>query len=431
MTQGTREDTLARAPIPVVVQQHVEEAAHLRNVRSTLAHAPHVRLRHLERLDERIAAHLDGIAVAGEYGAALSRRALDPPGTGSVFTATVLAIESRDPARLQHVLALSADAAQSRRGLLSAFGWVSGASLRGITKTLLDANEPWWREVGLAACAMHRVDPGAALLQRAIDLENHPALTSRALHAATALGLVGFRDACVDRVRTSAEPIAFAAACAATLLGDRTAAVDVLRSRTSAPGAERDAALALWLKLAPHDEVRELLKALHGKPGAISTLIRAIGVVGDSSYIPWLIARMDDLALTRLAGESFSLITGLDLSYLDLDRKPPENARSGPNDDPDDDDVAMDEDDGLPWPDQDKATDWWKANGSRFAPGTRYFMGHPPTTAHCLSVLQTGFQRQRRHAAEHLCLLQPGTPLFNTAAPAWRQQRLLAQMVDS
>ena len=40
-------------------------------------------------------------------------------------------------------------------------------------------------------------------------------------------------------------------------------------------------------------------------------------------------------------------------------------------------------------------------------------------------MLREGFQRQRSAAALYLCLLQPGTPLFNTAAPAWRQQRLL------
>jgi hypothetical protein len=43
-------------------------------------------------------------------------------------------------------------------------------------------------------------------------------------------------------------------------------------------------------------------------------------------------------------------------------------------------------------------------------------------------VLKTGHQRQRILAAHYLCLLNPGTPLFNTSAPAWRQQRLLAQM---
>ena len=53
--------------------------------------------------------------------------------------------------------------------------------------------------------------------------------------------------------------------------------------------------------------------------------------------------------------------------------------------------------------------------------------GELPTPAHCLQVLATGYQRQRLAAAEHLSLLTPGTPLFNVAAPAWRQQRLLAK----
>ena len=46
----------------------------------------------------------------------------------------------------------------------------------------------------------------------------------------------------------------------------------------------------------------------------------------------------------------------------------------------------------------------------------------------CVHVLKHGYQRQRILAAHYLCLLRPGTPLFNTSAPAWRQQRLLAQM---
>ena len=60
-------DRLARPAVPVVVMQHVEEAAHLRHVRSVLVRGPYVWLLHLRRLDERIAVHLDGISVAGAY----------------------------------------------------------------------------------------------------------------------------------------------------------------------------------------------------------------------------------------------------------------------------------------------------------------------------------------------------------------------------
>ncbi len=136
---------------------------------------------------------------------------------------------------------------------------------------------------------------------------------------------------------------------------------------------------------------------------------------------------MRDAKLARLAGEAFGTITGLGLVALGLDRKPPENLESIPNDDPGDQSVDMDPDDGLPWPDPAKCAAWWDANKHRFQEGLRYFMGAPPTREHCVKVLRDGYQRQRIAAAQYLCLLNPGTPLFNTSAPAWRQQRWLAK----
>jgi len=55
-------------------------------------------------------------------------------------------------------------------------------------------------------------------------------------------------------------------------------------------------------------------------------------------------------------------------------------------------------------------------------------MGQPVTREHGIDVLTNGYQRQRILAAHYLCLLDPGTPPFNTSARAWRQQRLLARM---
>ena len=58
----------------------------------------------------------------------------------------------------------------------------------------------------------------------------------------------------------------------------------------------------------------------------------------------------------------------------------------------------------------------------------RYFIGEPLNRENCLRVLKDGFQRQRIAAAIYLSLLNPGTPLFEWRAPAWRQQRLLSTM---
>lgn len=420
---------IARPPIPTVVMQHVEEAAHLRHVRSVLVRAPHVRLLQLGRLDERIAAHLDGIAVAGAYGAGLVQQALERPATGEIFTATVGAIADRDVERLDKLLAITEALPASRAGLLSAFGWVSASDLQGTTRALLQAPQPWRREVGLATCAMHGVDPRAALDTALRD--GDAALRARALRVAGICGRRDLADACLAALADGDARWAVEAAWAALLLGHRAEAVHALEAHALDAGLAqglRLTSLRALLKVLAPPRAHALLAALAKDPAQVRFLIQGIAIAGDPHHVPWLIAQMADLQLARLAGEAFSFITGLDLAYLDLERKPPENVQFGPTDDPDDDNVAMDEDDSLPWPDPEKISAWWHANGHRFAPGTRYFMGERPSPSHCLGVLKTGFQRQRMAAAEHLCLLQPGTPLFNVAAPTWRQQRVLPTM---
>jgi uncharacterized protein (TIGR02270 family) len=416
-----------RSSLPAVVQQHVEEAAMLRNSRTSQISAPYVKLHQLRKVDDRLVAHLDGLEVAGEYGSKLAASVLERPGRGEAFTATVRTIEGRDVLGLDKLLAIAEAAPEILPGVISAFGWVGSASLRGITKAFLESPSPLRRQVGLAACAMHGVDPGT-IVDAALN-DDDAGVRVRALRLLTQLGQIDKVFACVDAIADEDAHCEFEAACAAALLGNRSGSIVALQGFASEPGQSRRRALGLLLKLQEPPAANATLTALAQDPACIRLLIQGIGTAGDPHYVPWLIQQMQDLKLSRLAGESFCFITGLDLAYLDLERKPPEGVDFGPNDDPNDDNVAMDEDDGLPWPDVEKITAWWQEHGHRFAPGTRYFMGEPPSPAHCLDVLKNGYQRQRMAAAIYLCLLKPGTPLFNCAAPAWRQQRLLAKMV--
>ncbi len=418
--------SVARFPIPVVVSQHVEDAAAIRSTRTHLVSAPHVKLLHLGRLDERLAAHLDGVAVAGDFGAQLAAAALESPGTGQVFVATVGAIQSGQAHGLDKLFSLVEALADAQNGLISAFGWVSRETLKGTASALLHAAAPFRKRVGIGACALHRVDPGAAL---SAAISSPDALVrARSLRCA---GEVGRRDqlpACVEHLNDEDPACAFWAAWSAVLFGERGQALDSLRALGMSPGPHRDRALQVVLKILSNQDALSLLRALAVDPANQRILIQATGITGDPVYLPWLIKQMDDLKLTRLAGESFSFITGLDLGYLDLERKPPEGVEFGPNDNPADEDVAMDPDDGLPWPDPVKIQKWWEPNKHRFQPGVRYFMGEPVNIENCKRVLRDGYQRQRIAAALYLSLLQPGTPLFPTSAPAWRQQRWLAKM---
>lgn len=416
----------SRQPIAQVIHQHAEESAILHNTRAVLVAAPHVKLHQLRRLDDRIAAHLDGVAVAGEFGWKLCEEALETPSIGTVFAATERAIEDKNLPALNKLLALAEALPEAQPGLISAFGWASAQFLQGTIKSLLAASNPFLHQVGIAACAMHQVDPGAALASAIADKD--APLRARALRVTGEAGRRDLLPACVKALADTDAAGRFWAAYATALLGEQGKAMPVLQDVVMRPGPLRVRALQLLLKFIAMPHANEVLKSLAREPANIRLLIQGAGIAGDPYYVPWLIKQMADLKLTRLAGESFSLITGLDLAYLDLEVKPPENVELSPNDNPDDDNVAMDEDDSLPWPDATKIEQWWAANKAHFKDGTRYFMGEPVARTRCVEVLKEGFQRQRIAAALHLCLLQPGSKLFPTRAPAWRQQRWLAQL---
>lgn len=418
--------SLQRPPIPAIVEQHAEESAMLRHQRAVLVRAPHVALRHLRRLDDRIAAHLDGLAVAGDFGAQCAQAGLARAGAGEVFAVAVGVIESKDSTGLDKLLALAAALPEAQRGLLSAFGWVSASQLQGVVRQLLASPVPHQRAMGLGVCRLHRVDPGTVLASALADGE--AGLRLEALCTAAALGRVDRLGAALALLGHEDAAVARQAALTACLLGDRAAALQQLEALLLHEGPE-DQALALLTLLASRwERGAELVRQIAQRSAQPQRrVIRACGWLGDTRLVPWLIELMSIDPLARLAGESFTMITGADLAALDLERKPPADFESGPSDRPEDDDVALDEDDSLPWPDAERVSRWWAERAASLPSGGRCFMGASPTLAHCEQVLRDGTQRQRGVAAVLRCVLQPGTALFPTAAPAWRQQRLLAQ----
>ncbi len=397
----------------------------LRSVRGVLVRAPHVKLLQLGRTDERLAAHLDGLSVSSDCGEGLSQTALDDPGVGPLFVSAVLAIERRDIQQIERLLSLLNTVPDAPRALSSAFGWVAPELLRGITAPLLANESPGARWLGIAACAQHRVDPGAPLAAAIEHADTR--LRSRALQAAGELGRIDLLAACQAYLQD--EPsVSLLAARSAALLGDRGAALSTLRALALQSSPHQLEALALSLFMADAEAARGLVKELAANGAPLRTLIKAAAWAGDAQVMPWLFKHMEDDANARLAGEAFSFITGIDLAWLDLDRKPPDTVAAGPNDDPNDDHVAPDEDESLPWPDLPKLTAWWSTNAERFPAGQRLFAGAAPTTDHCFQVLKEHTQRRRMAAALYMSLIRPGTLLFNCAAPARRQERLLAQM---
>jgi uncharacterized protein (TIGR02270 family) len=411
--------------VPNVLQQHADDVVALAAGRHALTTAPYVNLSRLRRADQRLMAHLDGLRLAGAEADALFRGMREQLSSGSVFALSLAALQRRDWVALEGILAIVQSLPETLDGLLGAFGWLEPSQLQGIAPWLLESREPFRRVVGISLCVIHGLDPGLAAARYVHDPD--AAVRARAVRAAGELGIRELHTACLGAIANDPDVRPWAA-WSGVLLGDRHRALDVLAEYAVQPGEHRDAYFRLMLQAMMLPSAHSFLHHVSQQSGNVPRILAGSGIVGDPVYVPWLIRQMEEPIRARRAGEAFTLITGVNLGAQALDRPAPPAVTSGPTDDPDDPDVAVDLDDGLSWPDAENIRLWWDANGGRFQPGARYFMGEAVTRAHCIDVLKNGHQRQRIMAAHYLCLLDPGTPLFNTSAPAGRQQRLLAQM---
>ncbi|MGE3152915.1 MAG: TIGR02270 family protein [Nitrospiraceae bacterium] len=405
-----------------IVSQHAEEAAFLWLLRSNATRQPHYALKDLAKLDGRVEAHLDGLRVAGEPGWELCKAALGSEEPGEMFAASVMAFESDNESRIQAVLDVVAAKPELLYGMVSALGWLSFEQASPHIQPLLGSEVHLHRQIGLAACAVHRADPGQAL-NLAVTSRNLP-LRARALKAVGELGRKDLLGAVKDHLRAEDENVRYWAAWSGALLGEPSA-VPVLQGFAIPNNSYAEQACGMALRRLSLDEAHAWGRELAGRPATRRMAVIGVGVVGDPAQIPWLVEQMAIPNVARVAGESFTFITGIDLAYDDLERDKPEGFEAGPTENPEDENVEMDPDEDLPWPHPELIEKWWSQNKSRFTNGTRYLCGQPMTVESLNQVLRTGKQRQRIAAAIELAMRQPGTPLFNTSAPGFRQTKIL------
>ncbi len=410
------------AIIESIVTQHAEEAAFLWLQREGAIKAPHYNLKDLAEHDERVEAHIDGLRIAGEAGWKLCQEALGQEEAGEVFAASVLAFESGEDSRIEAVLAVGAKSYELSRGLVSALGWIPYESIAKILKHFLNADSPFLHHVGVAGMAIHRQDPGSELGD-CLDSED-AFLRSRGLKAAGELRLQDLLGKVKANFTSEDLYCRFWAAWASALLGDG-ASLPVLQQLAFTPSPYQERACALALRGLGVERALVWHRELTARTDLHRLAVQGVGVIGDPVLLPWLFEQMSISEVARVAGESFSMLTGVDLAYDDLDGEWPEGFETGPTDDPEDENVEMDVDEDLPWPNVELIQQWWHNHKQDFQNGTRCLGGSPMSIESLHHVLRTGFQRQRIAAALELALHQPGTHLFETRAPGFRQQAIL------
>lgn len=409
-------------PISSMIEQHAEEACFLILLHDHAVRGPHYDLDDLGKLDERIDAHLDGLRIAGSTSLEILLSQLGPHTVGEMFASVLLAFETADAKVLSRLSEHLRSATETERGYLMALGWLDWERVSPWIGRMLDSPEPLFHRLGLAACGMHRQNPGPILLTELSQTD--PSVLARAARTAGELRRRDLLPAIRAHRQHEDAATRFWANWATTQMGDQQA-LEALRSFAEQPGEFQYRALCVLLAWQEREPSIAWIRHLVQDPRDRRIGIQALGLLGDPVCVPWLIQQMSDLPYARVAGEAFSLITGADLALLDLELQALPDFDAGPNDDPEDPNVAMDPDENLPWPDPQAIERWWQVNGGHFQVGTRYMLGLAHSEHSFQQALVHGQQRQRIAAACGIARYRPAEVLFPTSAPAWRQKRLL------
>ena len=361
--------------IPLVVQQHAEEAAFLWLLRDAAVRAPHYLLADLARLDGRVEAHLDGLRVNGDPAWETCSAALGPELPGELFAAGVLAFEGGQEDRIQKVLAVGAAKPVTARAVISALGWLPYEQASGPIESLLEASDPASRRIGIAAAAIHRQDPKKALTEALASpdpaLRRGPAVPSASSgsappsdgpqgHGVRGRGLpvlggvvgrpAGRRSGWADdppvgrRGGRSPRESGAATGHAADGLADGEGLAEEAGGGSEArpPGGPRG-------RGDRRSRIDPLADRADGGPRAGPGRRRGL--------------RHDHRGATSPTTSSKA--------------RSPKGSRPGPPRTRTDENVAMDPDEDLPWPDPDAISKWWEARRGDFSGGTRYLVGRP------------------------------------------------------
>jgi len=422
-----------------VVEQHAEEAGFLWMMRHQAVHAPHYDLADIAELDEALEAHLDGLRVAGQAGwDAVMALALEAP--ESIFPLSVLAFGGDDRERMRDAFIMGGADAETLSALISALGWLEDAT--ATLAELMGAQIPIYRRAGIAASAIRRQDPGP-LLGKLID-DSDAQVRARALRAAGELKRRDLAAQVAAHFNDSDETCRFWALWTLCIFGYPKAVDALYPYLFKADSPFNLHALHMGLRRAPPAQQADWFNALCRAPGLERQAVTGAGIIGNPALMPWLIEQMQQPALAKYAGESFSMMTGVDIYHDDLDLKendeendddesendPPESAAENDEETPDvdDDDERMpdsNEEDGLPVPDPRSIAAWWKEHHRRYAIGNRYLAGEIISIDAAMNVLRRGMQRQRKAAALELALLQREQPLFEVRARGKKQKGML------
>jgi len=406
-----------------IVAEHASEASFLAFRRKEAVMSPLFTLADLIELDDRLAAHMAGLFLAEDkaWDICTDELGLDEP--GDFFVMMALALQLGSSSYREELVSKAIGSPEFSEGLVDALGWHEWQMAAPVLRQLMESDDADMRRLGIAGAAAHRADIGP-LLNRLLQDEAGP-VRSRAIQYAGEVGRVDCLADFANLATTDDNHQDFWKAWSAVLLGEKSFSSNLKRVAES---EEEYAVVAanLYIRCIPVSDARNWLKTQAESDTKQRLAIRLAGYLGDPQMVGWLIEFIRQKQFPRLALQSIVAITGVDPEIFGLTVDPAdEDLAVVPNDDPADENVEPDPDEGLPWPESLKLTEWWMGAQRDYLGEQRLQYGRPITGENLLSVLKSGTQSLRESVAIEAALIRSDRALFNIGAPGRRQAKAL------
>ncbi len=405
-------------PFADIYERHVDDAAFLWVLRSVAVDQPQYTPYELMKLEKRIEKHVDALMIAPDVAWEACQEACTIEEGGEAFIMAMCAFRSMEVDKIQKAVEFGLTNDETFKGITSALGWLDTKIAEPWVNRFIQSKDLNHKHLALAVCSIRREDPGE-FLQKILTREDciqHDKLYVRAIRLVGELKRKDLIPA-VNQAMDSEDPdIVFWSHWSAVLNGNR-AAVENFKNFTNLEENLQNKVIDLVFRILPVEEGRQWITQLSKDPESIRKVIRATGVLGDPQVVPWLIERMKEPNLARVAGEAFTFITGIDLEQHGLANDMPDLFDELEETDGDDDaSVYSLEDENLPWPNTEKVAAVWQQYGNSFSAGKRYFLGRPLQVETLHQALKNAGQRHRHAAALELTLQFPEHRYVNTKA---------------
>lgn len=322
--------------IPALVTRHAGDAAFYWHQHDGSVHSPLLGLNQLLEFDRLLDAHLDGVRAAGDAGWGIALAQLERwASAAEVFVCVTLALESADPSpHMSRVWAvIQKNPERMLRGLIAAMAWAPAQLTAPWCTQWLRAEMP--AALAVVAWRVRAIRSGGMEPEFTTALPQ--ALSSKvpAVRAASARAAARMDPALLEPLLEDADlQVRAEAAIALTRLPrarsglseqQHSHAAYVLWQATQALGEQLQGLTGWYRSQAQHRLLRWAchlgLVAPLGHPAMaqlLDLLPTRLGLWfvlhhGDGHYLPWVVQRMSDPEVARLAGWVWSAFTGVDL----------------------------------------------------------------------------------------------------------------------